>query len=57
MYKSELASGGVRLYFLVRIFKMPNLPEDDEFYEDLSSEFELIKFSPEVQNAIEQVNA
>lgn len=34
---------------------MPNSPEDDEFFEDMSNEFELIKFSAEVQNAIEQV--
>lgn len=34
---------------------MPNQPEDDDFFEEISSEFELIKFSAEVQNAIEQV--
>lgn len=35
---------------------MSNQPEDDDFYEDPFVEFDQIKFSPEVQNAIEQVN-
>lgn len=34
---------------------MPNISEEDEFYDDLSNDLELIKFSAEVQNAIEQV--
>ncbi|XP_065201142.1 vacuolar protein sorting-associated protein 53 homolog [Planococcus citri] len=34
---------------------MPNQPEDDDFFEEIFNEFELIKFSDEVQNAIEQV--
>lgn len=34
---------------------MLNQPEDDDFFEEISNEFELIKFSDEVQNAIEQV--
>ncbi|XKL64167.1 hypothetical protein PGB90_004253 [Kerria lacca] len=33
---------------------MPNISEEDEFYDDLSNDLELIKFSAEVQNAIEQ---
>lgn len=40
---------------MLRIFKMSNQPEDDDFYEDPFVEFDQIKFSPEVQNAIEQV--
>lgn len=35
---------------------MLNQPEDDEFYEESGNELEVIKFSSEVQHAIEQVS-
>lgn len=34
---------------------MSNTAEEDEFLDDIANEFELIKFTSDVQSAIEQV--